>query len=82
MGRELNNQIAAKLQEMAERQAWLPILHTEQTGWHFTARYSDLALDHQLHMTTSGRPVSVFPNWTMDPVHLWWTHRPGEPCPR
>jgi hypothetical protein len=60
MGRELNNQIAAKLQEMAERQAWLPILHTEQAG----------------------RPVSVFPNWTMAPVHLWWTHRPGEPCPR
>ncbi|WP_260295739.1 helix-hairpin-helix domain-containing protein [Sedimenticola hydrogenitrophicus] len=34
-----------------ERQAWLPILHTEQAGWHFTALYSNSALAHQLHMT-------------------------------
>ncbi|MCW8949324.1 MAG: helix-hairpin-helix domain-containing protein [Sedimenticola sp.] len=32
-------------------EAWLPILHTDQKGWHFTALYSNSALAHQLNMT-------------------------------
>jgi len=31
--------------------AWLPILHTEQDGWHFTAMYSNTARAHQLKRT-------------------------------
>ncbi|MCW8889460.1 MAG: helix-hairpin-helix domain-containing protein [Sedimenticola sp.] len=31
--------------------AWLPILHTDRDGWHFTALYSNTALAHQLNMT-------------------------------
>ena len=31
--------------------AWLPVLHTERDGWHFTALYSNTALAHQLHRT-------------------------------
>lgn len=31
--------------------AWLPILHTQRDGWHFTALYSNSALAHQLHQT-------------------------------
>ena len=31
--------------------AWLPILHTERDGWHFTALYSNTALAHRLGRT-------------------------------
>jgi hypothetical protein len=31
--------------------AWLPVLHTDRDGWHFTALYSNTALAHQLHRT-------------------------------
>jgi len=30
-------------------EAWLPILHTERGGWHFTALYSNTARAHELH---------------------------------
>lgn len=29
--------------------AWLPILHTQRDGWHFTALYSNTARAHELH---------------------------------
>ena len=31
--------------------AWLPILHTEKAGWHFTVMFSNTALAHQLNKT-------------------------------
>jgi putative hydrolase len=31
--------------------AWLPILHTERGGWHFTALYSNTARAHELGRT-------------------------------
>jgi putative hydrolase len=34
-----------------ERKAWLPILHTERDGWHFTALYSNTAKAHELGRT-------------------------------
>ena len=34
-----------------EGKAWLPILHTEQEGWEFTALYSNTARAHELHKT-------------------------------
>jgi hypothetical protein len=34
-----------------ERQAWLPILHTERAGWSFTALYSNTARAHELGRT-------------------------------
>lgn len=34
-----------------ERNAWLPILHTEFDSWFFTAMYSNTALAHELGMT-------------------------------
>ncbi len=34
-----------------EGEAWLPILHSERGGWHFTALYSNTARAHQLGMT-------------------------------
>lgn len=34
-----------------ERRAWLPILHTERDGWHFTALFSNTALAHELGRT-------------------------------
>jgi Holliday junction resolvasome RuvABC DNA-binding subunit len=32
-------------------EAWLPVLHTERDGWHFTALYSNTAQAHQLNRT-------------------------------
>lgn len=32
-----------------EGEAWLPILHIEEGGWHFTAMFSNTALAHQLN---------------------------------
>jgi len=31
--------------------AWLPVLHTDRNGWHFTAMYSNTARAHELHHT-------------------------------
>lgn len=31
--------------------AWLPVLHTQRDGWHFTALYSNTAQAHQLNRT-------------------------------
>lgn len=32
-------------------EAWLPILHVERDGWHFTALFSNTARAHKLHRT-------------------------------
>lgn len=32
-------------------EAWLPVLHAEQGGWHFTALYSNTARAHELGRT-------------------------------
>jgi len=34
-----------------QNEAWLPVLHLEQGGWHFTAMYSNTARAHQLGRT-------------------------------
>jgi putative hydrolase len=34
-----------------EGKAWLPVLHTEREGWHFTALYSNTARAHELGRT-------------------------------
>jgi DNA polymerase (family 10) len=34
-----------------EGEAWLPIMHTEENGWHFTALYSNTARAHELGTT-------------------------------
>jgi hypothetical protein len=34
-----------------EGRAWLPILHTDRQGWHFTALFSNTARAHDLHRT-------------------------------
>jgi putative hydrolase len=49
--------VAGKLPTIAPRRfnpegkAWLPVLHTEREGWHFTALYSNTALAHELGRT-------------------------------
>ena len=49
---------AGKLRKIAPRrfnpggEAWLPVLHVERSGWHFTALFSNTARAHELHMTT------------------------------
>ena len=34
-----------------EGKAWLPVLHTDQDGWHFTVMYSNTARAHELRRT-------------------------------
>ena len=34
-----------------EHRSWLPVLHTEKSGWHFTALYSNTARAHALDRT-------------------------------
>jgi len=34
-----------------ENRAWLPVLHTDRSGWHFTALYSNTARAHELDRT-------------------------------
>jgi putative hydrolase len=34
-----------------EGRAWLPVLHTDRAGWHFTALYSNTARAHELGRT-------------------------------
>ncbi|MEJ2167976.1 MAG: helix-hairpin-helix domain-containing protein [Desulfobacterales bacterium] len=33
------------------RKSWLPLMHTERNGWHFTALYSNTARAHELNKT-------------------------------
>ncbi|MCB1763265.1 MAG: DNA-binding protein [Gammaproteobacteria bacterium] len=53
----LEQAVAGELPVIAPRRfnpegtAWLPILHTDQDGWHFTAMYSNTARAHQLKRT-------------------------------
>jgi putative hydrolase len=52
--RYLEQAFSGELPKIAPRRfnpqgtAWLPVLHTELGGWHFTAMYSNTALAHQL----------------------------------
>jgi putative hydrolase len=32
-------------------ESWLPVLHTDRDGWHFTVMYSNTARAHELHRT-------------------------------
>lgn len=34
-----------------EGKSWMPIMHTEKEGWHFTALYSNTARAHELNKT-------------------------------
>ena len=34
-----------------EGEAWLPVLHTDRDGWHFTVMYSNTARAHELQRT-------------------------------
>ena len=34
-----------------QSKAWLPILHSEKAGWHFTAMFSNTARAHELDKT-------------------------------
>jgi DNA polymerase (family 10) len=44
--------------------AWLPVLHTERPGWHFTALYSNTARAHEL-----GRDHDWVVLYAEDPAH-------------
>jgi len=58
MDREYREQAAAgKLPTITPKRfnpdgkSWLPILHADRQGWHFTALFSNTQRAHELHMT-------------------------------
>jgi DNA polymerase (family X) len=52
-----------------ERLAWLPVLHTQRPGWHFTALYSNTARAHELDRVKDW--VVVYAD---DGKHPEWTY--------
>jgi putative hydrolase len=75
--------------------AWLPVLHTERDGWHFTALYSNTALAHQLHRTQDWVVLYFYDDQHVEGQHTVVTethgplagkrvargHSPGGECP-
>jgi hypothetical protein len=57
--------------------AWLPVLHTERDGWHFTALYSNTALAHQLHRTRDWVVIFFYDDQHVEGQHTVVTETHG-----
>jgi putative hydrolase len=57
--------------------AWLPVLHTEREGWHFTALYSNTALAHQLHRTRDWVVIFFYDDQHVEGQHTVVTETHG-----
>ena len=60
-----------------EGTAWLPILHTEQGGWHFTALYSNTARAHELGRTRDWVVVYFYDDHHQEGQHTVVTETHG-----
>lgn len=60
-----------------EGKAWLPILHTECAGWHFTAMYSNTARAHELHRIQDWVVVYFYDNHHEEGQHTIVTETRG-----
>ena len=77
---------AGRLPKIAPRrfnpsgEAWLPILHTEAVGWHFTALYSNTARAHELGRTDDWVVVYFYDDHHVEGQHtvVTETHGPLE----
>jgi DNA polymerase (family 10) len=59
-------------------EAWLPILHTDQDGWHFTALYSNSALAHQLNKQRDWLVIYFYDDHHQEGQHTVVTETHGD----
>ena len=57
--------------------AWLPVMHTEAGGWHFTAMYSNTALAHQLQKTSDWVVIYFYDDHHQEGQHTVVTETRG-----
>lgn len=74
---------AGRLPKIAPRrfnpanEAWLPILHTDRNGWHFTALFSNTALAHRLQKTNDWVVVFFYASDHLEGQHTVVTETRG-----
>ncbi len=61
-----------------DNRAWLPILHTTRSGWHFTALYSNTARAHQLGRTGDWVVIYFYDDHHREAQHTVVTETHGE----
>ena len=59
-----------------EGSAWLPILHTDREGWHFTAMFSNTARAHQLKRTRDWVVIYYYDEHHQEGTLVTETHGP------
>jgi putative hydrolase len=60
-----------------EGEAWLPVLHTEQAGWHFTVLFSNTARAHELHKTRDWVVIYFYDDHHQEGQHTLVTETHG-----
>jgi putative hydrolase len=60
-----------------EGEAWLPILHTEQGGWHFTVLFSNTSRAHELHKTRDWVVIYFYDDHHQEGQHTLVTETQG-----
>ena len=60
-----------------DNQAWLPVLHTDRAGWHFTALYSNTARAHELGMTRDWVVIYFYDDHQQEGQHTVVTETRG-----
>ncbi|MEJ2455052.1 MAG: helix-hairpin-helix domain-containing protein [Candidatus Thiodiazotropha sp.] len=60
-----------------DNQAWLPVLHTDREGWHFTALYSNTARAHELGMTDDWVVIYFYDDHQQEGQHTVVTETHG-----
>lgn len=59
-------------------EAWLPVLHTERDGWHFTALYSNTARAHELGRTRDWVVIYFYDDHHQEGQHTIVTETRGD----
>ncbi len=60
-----------------DNEAWLPVLHTDREGWHFTALYSNTARAHELGMTNDWVVIYFYDDHQQEGQHTVVTETHG-----
>ncbi len=60
-----------------DNEAWLPVLHTERDGWHFTALFSNTARAHQLGTTRDWVVIYFYDDHQQEGQHTVVTETHG-----
>jgi len=60
-----------------KKAAWLPLLHMEKGGWHFTAMYSNTARAHQLNRTKDWVVIFYYDDHQQEGQHTLVTETHG-----